>query len=216
MYKYIFFDLDGTLTNSSEGIIRSLRYAFDSMGFERPPLETLKKFIGPPLNVSFHELFHFDDEMSALMIKKYRERYSVKGLFENYPYEGMPELLSEVKDSGKILAVATSKPEHFSLRIADHFDLTKYFASVTGSENESEDKAAVILKACKRLGIPESEFDSVLMVGDRMHDIVGAHKCGIKCCGVRYGFAPEGELEEYGTDYITDTVGDLKNFLLSI
>lgn len=215
MYKYIFFDLDGTLTNSSEGIIRSLEYAFDSMGMEIPPRETLKKFIGPPLAVSFRELFHFDDEMSQTMITKYRERYSVKGLFENYPYKGMPELLEIVQNSGKILAVATSKPEHFSVRITDHFDLTKYFDSVTGSENEAEDKAAVILKACKRLNIPETEFDSVLMIGDRKHDIIGAHKCGIKCCGVRYGFAPEGEFEEYGADYITDTVEDLKNFLLT-
>ena len=215
MYKYILFDLDGTLTNSAGGIIKSLEYAFDAMGFERPPLETLKKFIGPPLMDSFQNILRFDEELSRTMIKKYRERYAVKGMFENYPYEGMTDLLYEVGKSGKILAVATSKPEHFSRTITDYFGLTKYFASVTGSENESEDKAAVIIKACKRLNIQENELGSVLMIGDRKHDIIGAHKCGIKCCGVEYGFAPAGELKEYGADYVVKTVDDLKEFLLA-
>lgn len=213
MYKYIFFDLDGTLTNSMEGIIKSLEYAFDSMGIPKPDEATLKKFIGPPLTVSFHELMGFDDETSDALIKKYRERYLVKGIYENAPFDGIKHMLKKAGESGKTLAVATSKPEKMSLTVTDYFGLTDYFATVSGSADESEDKAAVILKACERLNIPKSDYRSILMVGDRKHDIIGAHKCSVKCCGVRYGFAPEGELREYGADYIVDTVKDLEEFL---
>lgn len=215
-YPTLFFDLDGTLTNSMEGIVRSLEYAFDEMGMERPSRDVLRKFIGPPLTVSFHELMHFDDETTELAIAKYRERYLVKGLYENFPFDGIPDLLEAVKNSGKTLVVATSKPEFMAKAVTDHFDLTKYFVTVAGSCDESEDKAAVIRKACKRLGLPEHAPDGVLMIGDRKHDIIGAHQCGIPCCGVRFGFAPDGEFEEYGADYIVDTVDDLKNFLLTI
>lgn len=216
MYKYIFFDLDGTLTNSKEGIIRSLEYAFLKLGVPSPDDSVLDKFIGPPLSVSFRDFLGFDEEISEKAIEKYRERYVVEGIYENYPYDGIKELLAEVKNSGKILAVATSKPEFMAKEVCDHFGLTEYFATVAGSANESEGKADVIIKAFDRLAIPESERDCVLMVGDRMHDILGAHKCGIKCCGVGYGFAPEGEFEEYGADYVTATVDELKRFLINI
>lgn len=216
MYKYIFFDLDGTLTNSMEGIIKSLEYSFDKMNLPRPPMETLKKFIGPPLTVSFHELMGFDDEQSEKAIELYRERYVKTGLFENAPFDGIPEMLKSVKESGKILAVATSKPEFMAKTVTDYFDLTKYFATVSGSADESEDKEAVIRKAMKRLNLPESAVDEILMVGDRKHDIIGAHRCNIKCCGVGFGFAPEGEFAEYGADYTVETVDELKEFLINL
>lgn len=215
MYKYILFDLDGTLTNSMEGIFKSLEYAFDSMGMECPNNEILQKFVGPPLSVSFREIMGFDDETTKTAIAKYRERYVVKGLYENSPYKGIPELLETVKNSGKVLAVATSKPEFMAKEVLNHFDLTKHFAIVSGSLSDADDKTAVIIKALEKLGISESEKSSVLMVGDRKHDIIGAHACGIKCLGVGYGFAPEGEFEEYGADYTVETVDDLKNFLLN-
>lgn len=198
-----------------EGIIKSLAYAFDQMNMECPSMETLKKFIGPPLTVSFHELMGFDDETSALAIEKYRERYLVKGIFENTPFEGIPEMLEKVKRSGKILAVATSKPEYMAKTVTDHFDLTKYFATVSGAESESENKTDVIRKAMKRLGIPENQTDDIIMIGDRKHDIIGAHECNIKCCGVNFGFAPDGEFQAYGADYIVDTVEDLADFLVN-
>lgn len=212
MYKYIFFDLDGTLTNSEEGIIRSLEYAFDQLNLEKPSYEMLKRFIGPPLTVSFHEYMHFDDETTKKAIEKYRERYLVTGIFENEPYEGIPELLNKLKEKGYRLAVATTKPEHMAIRVTDHFGLTKYFETVSGAVEENDTKESVIRKACERMNIPESEWDKILMIGDRKFDIIGAHACGIKCLGVDYGFAPEGEFEEYGADYTVETVEELKKF----
>ena len=153
MYKYIFFDLDGTLTDSGEGIIRSLEYAFDELGLERPDSETIMKFIGPPLVVSFRDFMKYDDETTQKAIAKYRERYVVKGIFENYPYEGIPELLGELKNKGFRLAVATTKPEYMAERVTDHYDLTKYFDTVSGAVGENDSKEAVIRRACERMKI---------------------------------------------------------------
>lgn len=215
MYRYIFFDLDGTLTDSGEGIIRSLEYAFDELGLERPDSETIMKFIGPPLVVSFHEFMHYDDKTTEKAIAKYRERYLVKGIFENYPYEGIPELLSELKNKGVRLAVATTKPEYMAKRVTDHYGLTGYFETVSGAIGEHDTKEAVIRRACERMNVAETEYSEILMVGDRKFDIIGAHACGIKCCCVRYGFAPEGEFEENGADYIVEKTEDLRNFIFS-
>lgn len=216
MYKYLFFDLDGTLTNSGEGIIKSLEYAFDELGIERPCMETLLKFIGPPLTVSFHDYMHFDDETTQKAIEKYRERYTVKGIFENKPYEGIPQLLDGLKNKGFRMAVATTKPEYMAKTVTDHYDITKYFETVSGAVGENDTKETVIRKACERMDISESEWDSILMIGDRKYDIIGAHACGMKCCGVKYGFAPDGEFEEYGADYVVGKTEDLKNFLFSL
>lgn len=215
MFKYILFDLDGTLTDSAPGIIKSLEYAFKENGVPAPPGEVLKKFIGPPLMEAFRNVLHYDEETSKRLLEKYRERFRLKGMYENSPYDGVKELLEDVGKTGKVLAVATSKPEKYSKIITDHFDLTKYFKLIVGSDSESEDKADVIIRACKKLGVTGSDYGKVLMVGDRMYDIEGAHKCGVKCIGVKYGFAPEGELEAYKADFIVDSVPELKEFLLN-
>ena len=215
MYKIILFDLDGTITDSGEGIIRSLEYAFSELGFDVPDMSTLRKFIGPPLAVSFREFMGFDDETADRAIKKYRERYVVKGIFENTPYDGIYELLKELKTKGCRLAIATTKPEHMAKTVTDHFGLTEFFETVSGAISDTDTKEDVIRKACSRMNIPENEWESILMAGDRKYDIIGAHKCGMECIAVRYGFAPAGEFEEYGADYIADTVEDLKNFLLT-
>ncbi len=215
VYNIIFFDLDGTLTDSGEGIIKSLEYAFDELNITKPPYEMLKKFIGPPLTVSFHDYMNFDDELTAKAIKKYRERYIIKGIFENTPYSGISELLDELVNRGLRLAVATTKPEHMALRVTDHYDLTKYFETVSGATGENDTKEAVIRRACERMKIDENEIKNILMIGDRKFDIIGAHACGMKCCCVGYGFAPEGEFSEYGADYVVESVEELKKILLN-
>ena len=215
MYKIIFFDLDGTLTDSGEGILKSLMYAFRELGYEVPPMETLRMFIGPPLVTSFHEYVNFDDETTQRAIAKYRERYVVKGIFENNPYDGIEELLKELKTKGARLAVATTKPEHMAKTVTDHYGLTQYFETVSGAVGEGDSKADVIKKACERMNIPSDKWCDIIMVGDRKYDIIGAHECSMKCVGVDYGFAPEGEFDEYGADYTVHTVDDLKNFLFN-
>lgn len=216
MFKYVFFDLDGTLTDSGEGIIRSLEYAFDELKLEKPQREMLMKFIGPPLAVSFREFMHYDDETADKAITKYRERYVVRGIFENYPYDGIAQLLAKMKKHGFRLAVATTKPEFMAKRVTDRYELTDFFETVSGAIGDDDTKESVIRRACERMNIPESEFCSVLMVGDRKYDIIGAHACAIKCCGVKYGFAPEGELERYGADYIADDVEALGELIFSL
>lgn len=215
-YKYLLFDLDGTLTDSEEGILNCVRYGLESCGFPVPEYEVLRAFIGPPLMYSCTHFCGLGKADSERVILKYRERYSEKGIFENRLYEGIKELLSDLKKAGYKIALATSKPEVFALRILRHFGIAEYFDAAAGSTigREEETKADMIRLAMKRLGLEETDKPCVLMIGDRKHDIIGAHECGIDAAGVCYGFAPEGELMEYGADIIAEKIQDLREILL--
>lgn len=215
-YKFLLFDLDGTLTDSEEGILNCVRYGLISCGFPVPEYDTLKAFIGPPLVVSYQELCGLSYEDTEAAILKYRERYSEKGIFENRLYDGISELLFDLKNEGYRLALATSKPEVFARRILSHFGIAEAFDAVAGSsiEREDETKADMIRLAMKRLGLTEANKPDVLMIGDRKHDILGAKECGIDVAGVQYGYAPEGELIEYGADIIAENVNALREFLV--
>ena len=168
------------------------------------------------MKVSFSEFMNFDEEKTKKAIEKYRERYVVTGIFENAPYDGIVSLLKELKKRGFLLAIATTKPEHMAKTVTDHFGLSEYFETVSGAVGENDSKENVIRKACERMNISESDWKNILMIGDRKYDITGAHSCGIKCVGVEYGFAPDGEFEKFGADYICATVNDLRNFLLNL
>lgn len=202
-YKYILFDFDGTLTDSSEGIFKSLTYAFESYGHGTPPPDLLKKFIGPPLHHSFTVFCGFDDKHAWEMTDKYRERYRVKGYLESRLYDGIPETLKALKEQGYILATASSKPLHFVDQICENLDIKKFFDFLGGTEfdNTSESKATVIENAMKNIG---ANLDNTLMVGDRLFDIEGAHQVGIPCCAVLYGFGNREEFEEYNAEYIVE------------
>ncbi len=217
-YKYLLFDLDGTLSNSQEGIINCMKHALTVMGKPLPPESETYNFIGPPLLDGFRYVCGMDykDAQKAVLI--YRERYGAVGLFENNMYSGIPELLSQLQSEGFTLAVATSKPYPFTLRILENFGILKYFKAVAGCslEHEGETKADMIRMAMAKLNLTEEDKSHTLMIGDRKHDILGAKECGIKCIGVGYGFAAKGELEEYGADYIFDTVPGLLQGILKI
>lgn len=215
-YKFLLFDLDGTLTDSEEGILNCVRYGLISCGFPVPEYDTLKAFIGPPLVVSYQELCGLSYEETEAAILKYRERYSEKGIFENRLYDGILELLFDLKNEGYRLALATSKPEVFARRILSHFGIAEAFDAVAGSsiEREDETKADMIRLAMKRLGLTEANKPDVLMIGDRKHDILGAKECGVDVAGVQYGYAPESELIEYGADIIAENVNALREFLI--
>lgn len=208
-YKYIFFDLDGTLTDPAEGITNSFKHAIKEFGLEIPDYKTLLSFIGPPLLTTWKESFGFDDEKAAEGVKKYREYFAEKGLFENKVYPGIPELLQKLKDAGKHLVVATSKPEIYSVRIMEKFNLAKYFDFICGS-NEDETrgtKAEVVAYALKKCGNPD--VAEILMVGDRKHDVIGAGEHGIKCCGVLFGYGSREELEGAGAAFIAENLNDI-------
>lgn len=212
-FKYIFFDLDGTLTDSKEGIIKSAKYALESFGITENDESRLMRFLGPPLLVSFSTFYGFDAEKSRAAVKKYRERFSTVGIFENKAFDGIYELLQALNDHGHILAVATSKPKVYADRILAKYRLRPYFRLVSGAELDGtrDNKNEVIDYAIEKLGCNRSD---VLMVGDRKHDVLGARQCGIASCAVRYGYAAPGELEECNPDYIADDIAELYKLLI--
>ena len=213
MYQYILFDLDGTLTNSELGITKSVQYALKKLGIEVEDRTLLRPFIGPPLGESFQVYYGLSKEETEQAITYYRERFSVKGLYENEVYEGVEKMLQTLKDSGKKLIVATSKPEKFTMIILEHFDLLKYFDFVAGATMDGSrgEKADVIRYA---LEISEIEDKSdVIMIGDRKYDILGAKENGLKSIGVLYGFGDRKELEEAGADYIVEKAEDIVKML---
>lgn len=214
-FDTILFDLDGTLTNPKEGITKSVQYALAAFGIVVSDLDVLTPFIGPPLTESFVRFYSFSQADAQKAVSIYRERFSSIGLYENVPYQGIASCLSVLKQAGKVLAVATSKPECFSKKILEHFALDGYFDVITGSELDGTRvrKAEVIAETLYRLRCPASE--RVVMVGDRMHDILGAKSCGICTIGVKYGFAEEKELEQNGAAYVCDSVSELQDLLLS-
>lgn len=210
-YKYIFFDLDGTLTDSQEGIINCVKYALESFGITETDNAGLRRFIGPPLLWSFSNFYGFDEDKSRAATDKYRERFSAVGLFENKVYSGVYELLQALTDSGHILVIATSKPKVYADRIAAKYGLRPYFKLISGAELDGtrDNKEEVIEYAIEKLSCPR---DRVIMVGDRKHDIIGAKKCGIASCGVLYGYAEPGELAD--ADYLADDMDGLVKILL--
>ena len=214
MFDYLFFDLDGTLTDPALGITNSFIYALKYFGLEIPSYETLCTFIGPPLPDTFKNLLGFSEEKTAEGVKKYREYFAEKGLFENSVYPGIPELLAKLKENGKKLVVATSKPEEFSVKIIEHFGLSQYFENVCGSlmDESRSKKDQVIEYAIERNGITDKS--KILMIGDRKHDILGAKKVGLKSCGVLFGYGSRQELEEAGADFIAENVSRLDKICL--
>lgn len=217
MYRYIFFDLDGTLTDSKEGIINSALYAIDRLGTPRPDSATMLKFIGPPLTGSFMEYCGYDRETAEEALRLYRERYVPIGQFENDPVEGGAALLKRLKAAGRILALASSKPETMCRAICERFGFTPSLAAISGSPPVGDcSKADVIREAMGRLGLTEADKPSILMVGDRKFDVLGAAECGIDCVGVEFfGYAEEGELENAGAVAVVKTVEALEQFILS-
>ncbi len=159
----------------------------------------------------------FPREEALLAVEKYRERFREKGMFENKVYPGVEKLLWTLRDAGRVLAVATSKPEVFAKKILGHFGLSEYFQEIVGSELDGTrmDKAEVIREAFARLALEEADKPLTAMIGDRKHDIVGAKKNGIASVGVAFGYAEEGELEEAGADRIVASVSALRKLLLA-
>ena len=188
-YKYILFDLDGTITESGPGIMNSVEYALNKMNREVGERDTLKKFIGPPLTESMEKYYGMSEEEALLGVKYYREYYA---------------MLESLKNEGYILAVATSKPEEYAKRIADKFDFAKYFAGIYGATMDGSliRKADVIRYALDNLGVERENYDQVVMVGDRNNDIYGAKENGIQVIGVLYGYGDLAELQSAGADYI--------------
>lgn len=214
MYQTILFDLDGTLTNPALGITNSLIYALGKFKIEVTDKKDLYRFIGPPLQDSFENFYHFSKEDSLKAVDFYRDYFRHKGLYENEVYQGIPDLLERLKAQGKKLLVATSKPEGFARQILKHFELFDYFdlvagASMDGSRHLKGDVIAYGL-AAEQI----SDRSSAVMIGDRKHDIIGARENNLETIAVLYGFGNREELETAGAKFIVETVENLRKILL--
>ena len=213
MVEYVFFDLDGTLTDPGEGITNSVAYSLKKNGIAPPPREELYKFIGPPLIGSYMKYYGFDSVGARAMVEDYREYFRERGIFENEVYEGIYDLLSSLKASGKKLVLATSKPEPFAKTILSHFELDKYFYFVAGAlmDETRTKKGDVIRYALTCCGEPMR--DNVIMVGDREHDILGAKENGLRSIGVLYGYGSRDELLRSGADLIAAKPCDIEKMI---
>ena len=214
-YKAVIFDLDGTLTDSKEGILNSLRYAFDKLGEPVPPESTLIKFIGPPLQDSFAEFCGFSAERAAEAIAAFRERYEPVGKFENMAAPGMADLCARLKARGYVLALASSKPESLCVPICERFGFTPSLAVVTGSPPVGDwTKADVIRETMRRLGLTEADRPSILMVGDRQDDMQGAVNNRLPAAAVLYGYGSREEMEPWNPVLLAQNCEELTQYIL--
>ena len=213
MYKAVLFDLDGTLTDSGEGIMKSVQYALDKIGRPEPDLEKLRVFVGPPLLEQFMDFAGVDRETAEMAVRYYRERFAPVGIFENSVYPGTEAMLDSLKTRGYLLAVASSKPDVFVRQVLDHFGLTGYFDVIVGSEMNGArtQKSEVVEEAISLLGLSDRR-EEVIMVGDKSHDVIGAASCGIKCIAVSYGYGTMEELEGASPLCIVDSPQAVADF----
>lgn len=214
MYNYIFFDLDGTLTDPGEGITNSVAHALMRFGIEVTERAELYKFIGPPLKESFSKYYGMSPEESTAALKYYREYYVDRGIFENAVYDRVEEMLSAIRESGRHIVMATSKPDVYAERILEHFGLIKYFDFVAGADMAETRvaKADVIAHALDSCGLREKTGE-ILMIGDREHDILGAAAHGIDALGVTFGYGSADELLTAGAKYLASTPLEILNFI---
>ena len=210
--KLILFDLDGTLTDPKEGITRSFQYALEKMGISEDR-DNLLKVIGPPLWDSFEQFYAMSREESDRAVQYYREYFSEKGLYENEVIETIPQLLHDLKENGKILAVATSKPTIYSVKILKHFQLDRYFRLIVGSELDGTRvrKDEIISHVLNVLGYCAQE---AVIIGDRKHDIIGSRAHGMTSIGVLFGYGSEEELRASGSDFLASSTSQLRQYLL--
>lgn len=208
MIDTIFFDLDGTLSNSFEGISGGILYALERLNVPAPPRDSLKSFVGPPLFDEFKRRFAMDDDTAREAVRLYREYYPQKGIYEQRPIEGAEELLKTLRRQGIKICLATSKPQEYAEKVLNIFGFENYFDEVVGAtfDGSISAKAEVIALALRKTG---ASPENTLMVGDRFYDVEGAHACGVRCAGVLCGFGSRAEFESCGADFIAEKLIDV-------
>lgn len=211
----IIFDLDGTIIQSGEGIIKSFEYSLAKMGLEVPNVKELEKFIGPPLEDTFRNSLGFTEQEADRALFFYREHYAKSGKSMNKIYAGVEETIKELSKE-HVLAVGTSKLEESARDIIKYFDLEKYFAFVGGAamDGSRNTKAKVLKYVLENIGGYDSE--ETYMIGDRFYDIKGAKELNLKSIGVKWGYGEEKELIDAGADYIVNNTDELKELVKRI
>ncbi len=210
--QYLLFDLDGTLTDPQEGITNSVAYALRQYGIIEDP-KNLTNFIGPPLHIGMRDFYGFDEEKAFEAVAHYRVYFADKGIFENAVFDGVPEMLQDLRKAGKTIILATSKPEVYARQILDHFDLSQYFDHICGATMDGTRslKADVITYALETAGIPDKA--QAVMIGDRHHDIEGGIANGLETVGALFGYGSCDELKAAGAHHIVSSVAELHTLL---
>jgi phosphoglycolate phosphatase len=214
-YQNIFFDLDGTLTDPKSGITKSVAYALNAFGIKVTNLDSLTKFIGPSLKDSLMKYYDFTETDAIKGIKKYREYYGTKGMYDNQVIPGVIDLLQTLKQQHKKIYLATAKPTPFAIKIMDHFKLTQYFTAIFGSnlDGSRAQKSEVLTYGLQQTKIKPT--DQTVMVGDRAYDMAGAKQNQLTAIGVLYGYGSQKELVLAGADKLVANPAELKAVLLS-
>ena len=208
--KAIFFDLDGTLTDSGEGIINCATLALEHFGLPIPSRQEMRVFVGPPLDQTFIK-FGVPADKTEEAIRVFRSRYVPIGIFENHPYPGIRELLEKLKAKGFRLFVATSKPEEMALKVLTRFDLAQFFekicgATLDGSRIEKSDVIAYLLKQV-------DSIENTVMVGDTKFDVLGAAEHSIPTIGITWGYGEEADMVRAGAIAIARSTEELLTLL---
>ena len=211
-YSVIAFDLDGTLSDPEQGLVDGFIYAFKKMGVtDYGDRDSLRRFIGPSLYEVWQDEFGFNQDTVKDAIEKFREYYNIYGWWDNKVYNGVREMLAELKKQGKTIVLATSKPEDTAIKIIKLFDLEKYFDFLGGAKGDDRDHKWQVLNYS--LNSVSADREHAILVGDRMYDAEGAKICGIDCLGVTWGHGSRAELEEAGCTYIADCPADALEIL---
>lgn len=212
-YRILLFDLDGTLVDSGEGIMKCAQYSLEHFGIRVEDLQTLRPFVGPPLEDSYKMFYGFSDADAAKAVEIYRERYFKTGWLEQEMYSGVKEFLLELRNRGYTLGIATSKMQMQADKVTKYFELDKYFDYIFGRDDAGflHTKADVIRAGLKAQGI--NNVSDILMIGDRKFDIIGAKECGIDSMGVLYGYGDLEEMQNAKADYICKNFKDILDTL---
>lgn len=214
-FDAVLFDFDGTIADTGEGVFFCIRKAIERFGLRQPTEAEIRKFIGPPMVVSYKTLYPQlgDDEVQKLLVS-FREDYVKTGLYKFRLYDGITELLKKLSESGIKTAVASSKPQKELERIITYSGIDKYIGAIVGADinYKDSDKATIVEDAMKKLGVEDKS--RVLMVGDRKYDIVGAHKVGIACAAVLFGYGSREEFEEYKADYVVESFEEVEKLVI--
>lgn len=217
MYRQVLFDLDGTLSDPKIGICTCVQYALSKMGIEEPDLDKLEPFIGPRLVDSFAEFYGMSEEEAKQAALYYRERFAVTGKYENVLYPGIYELLSDLKEAGRIVGIASSKPTVFVEDILEYFHIRQFFDIISGSElNRTGNRKDEVLQKALRMLAEKTGLgkEDTVMVGDRKFDVEAAEMLGVPGIAVSYGYGPLEELEKAGAKMIASSVQELREMLL--
>ena len=212
----VLIDLDGTISDSSPGMLTGFRKVFDRFDMEQPSDESIRRHFGPPLAVTWREVYGMTDEQIVVGLEVYREYYHDVGMFENNLYDGIPDLIKDLHAEGVTLSTATSKPEFSASRIIEHFGLREYFTFIGAADlaGTRDDKSAVIAHTLENLQA-SSQSHSIVMMGDRRHDVEGARENGIDTIGVLWGYGSAEELSTAGAIALAERPYDAGDLLLS-